>query len=176
MTNAVEAAPAITFSKLKIWRKAHSVSDMAQASKAYRDSVGDRGASMMPNGLLLDQHDRQVGYVSYNGKIWAGTEYDPEAVPLYVPTFGAKRSEEQVQIQRQNCVSSPYTKAAELLGWKWSNAHGGFISEGHRNGSEWKDYFVADDAEDACFHDGIENEAQAAALIRRREEDAALGL
>jgi hypothetical protein len=87
MTTGSDADKAISFSKLKIWRKAHSVSDLAKASKIFRDAVGDRGASMMPNGLLYNEKGEQVAYISYNGKVWAGTEYDPNAVPLYVPSY-----------------------------------------------------------------------------------------
>jgi hypothetical protein len=87
MTTGSDADKAISFSKLKIWRKAHSVSDLAKASKIFRDAVGDRGASTMPNGLLYNDQGEQVAYISYNGKVWAGTEYDPNAAPLYVPSY-----------------------------------------------------------------------------------------
>jgi hypothetical protein len=87
MTTGSDADKAISFSKLKIWRKAHSVSDLEKASKIFRDAVGDRGASTMPNGLLYNDKGEQVAYISYNGKVWAGTEYDPNAVPLYVPSY-----------------------------------------------------------------------------------------
>lgn len=70
-------------------------------------------------------------------------------------------------------MTSSYSKAATILGWKKSEAHGGLISENHRNGSEWKDYFVATDAEDACFQDGIENDEQAADFVRQHEADRA---
>jgi hypothetical protein len=73
-------------------------------------------------------------------------------------------------------MSSSYQKAAGLLGWKWSDAHGGLISESHRKGPDWADYFVAEDAEDACFQDGIENDAQAAAYVIERAESSAQGL
>lgn len=69
--------------------------------------------------------------------------------------------------------SSVYDKAAEALGWRMSQAHGGLINEGHRRGPEWKDYFVAHDAEDACFQDGVENDAQAAALLKDRSRSLA---
>jgi hypothetical protein len=73
-------------------------------------------------------------------------------------------------------MNLPYRMAAELLGWKWSAAHGGMISESHRNGPEWSDYSVAMDAEDACFQDGIENEAEAVAYVRERAAVSAQGL
>lgn len=73
-------------------------------------------------------------------------------------------------------MSSPYQKAAELLGWRRSDAHGGMISESHRKAPDWSDYFIAMDAEDACFQDGIENDAEAAAYVKERAELSAQGL
>lgn len=87
MTTETAAETTISFSKLKIWRKIHKVSDLAQASKIFRDSVGERGASTMPDGLLFNDKGEQVAHISYNGKVWAGAEYEPNAVPLYVPTY-----------------------------------------------------------------------------------------
>lgn len=59
-----------------------------------------------------------------------------------------------------------YGRAALHLGWKYSSAHGGWISESHRNrpGEDpngWGSYEVADDAEQACFREGIETIDQA---------------
>lgn len=47
-----------------------------------------------------------------------------------------------------------WIEAAALLGWKWSNAHNGYINENERTGPNWDDYVVAMDAEDACHVDG----------------------
>lgn len=56
--------------------------------------------------------------------------------------------------------------AAELLGWQWSHAHGGYINESHRRqGGQWSDYQVAETAEDACFIDGIETDMAAMKLV-----------
>ena len=60
-----------------------------------------------------------------------------------------------------------YEKAAEELGWRWSPAFDGYINDGHRNGPDWKDYVVAQTAEDACLLDGVENDADAEALLRK---------
>ncbi|WP_315921511.1 hypothetical protein [Mesorhizobium sp. SP-1A] len=63
-----------------------------------------------------------------------------------------------------------YKQAAAALGWNWSAAHDGYISENHRarNGDpKWSDYKVASDAEEACFWDGIETEADALHEINR---------
>lgn len=67
-------------------------------------------------------------------------------------------------------MKSIFQQAAEQLGWKWSPAHDGYISEGHRNrpGEDphsWGSYKVAADAEEACFWDGLESEIEAAKVI-----------
>lgn len=62
-------------------------------------------------------------------------------------------------------ADTDYKKAAEVLGWRWSHAHGGYISESHREGTEWSGYRVAECAEDACFLDGIENDQMAKAHV-----------
>lgn len=63
-----------------------------------------------------------------------------------------------------------FQQVAERKGWRWSPPHGGYINENHRDnydregryiGDSWASYRVADDAEEACFFDGIENEAEA---------------
>jgi hypothetical protein len=66
-----------------------------------------------------------------------------------------------------------YRLAAEALGWRWSDAHAGYISESHRDNpghehdGSWQSYKVCEDAEDACFIDGIANPEQAATLLAR---------
>lgn len=65
-----------------------------------------------------------------------------------------------------------YERAAAVMGWKWSAAHDGYISESHkgRNGAPlWSDYHVAPDAEQACFLDGIESQEQAAQFLKTRQ-------
>lgn len=65
---------------------------------------------------------------------------------------------------------TPYQQVAAKKGWTWSPPHGGYINEAHRDnydregryiGNSWASYKVADTAEEACFFDGIETEAQA---------------
>lgn len=72
-------------------------------------------------------------------------------------------------------MKTNYKAAAELLGWKWSPAHNGYISENHRNrpGEDrngWGSYDVAADAEEACFWEGIENDMAARRYVRERQE------
>jgi hypothetical protein len=86
---AATEAPSISVTKLKIGRDAHQVTSLAEASRIFSDSVGDRGSSVMPNGKLYDAKGKQVAYISYNGKVWPGKSYETEAKPLYVPSYGS---------------------------------------------------------------------------------------
>lgn len=57
-----------------------------------------------------------------------------------------------------------YAEAAGALGWFWSSAHNGYIHENHRRNRgapSWSDYVVAANAEEACFLDGVETDAEA---------------
>ena len=63
-----------------------------------------------------------------------------------------------------------YRKAAGLLGWVWSHAHGGYINDRYRDRpntspNRWDSYRVADDAEEACFWDHIETLEHAAIFV-----------
>jgi hypothetical protein len=163
MTTAEQQQP-ISFTKMKFGRRTFNVSDMAEASRLFREAVGDRGSSAVPNGILLDSDGRQVGYVSYNGRVWRGTGYVAGQDALYCPSGFLGDPQD---------LSRAYRKASEILGWRWSAAHGGYISESHRSGPEWQDYFVAQDTEDACFQDGIETFEQARDLVAKHADDAA---
>ena len=60
-----------------------------------------------------------------------------------------------------------WKKAAAKLGWSWSAAHNGYISESERfPGDGWASYVVALDAEEACFFGGVETETEARKLAR----------
>lgn len=61
------------------------------------------------------------------------------------------------------------TRAAKN-GWVFSPAHGGYINEARRRqGLGWDSYIVADDAEEACFFDGIETEHAALSALDKEE-------
>lgn len=60
------------------------LADLAAVSAAYvkvREARGF-GASKMPNGAVY-QDGHHIGYVSYNGRVWAGMAYDANAKPIY---------------------------------------------------------------------------------------------
>lgn len=81
----IDSSQSIVFTKMKIGRRTYKVSDLAEASRLYEDARGDKRSSEMSNGLLFDDNGVQVGYVSYNAKVWAGTDYVPGADHLYAP-------------------------------------------------------------------------------------------
>jgi hypothetical protein len=71
---------------LKIGRRAYSVPSYADASRMFcaaRDKSG-LGASRVPTPLIYDANGQQVAYVSYNGRVWAGSprDWQPGRTPL----------------------------------------------------------------------------------------------
>lgn len=68
-----------------------------------------------------------------------------------------------------NGTEDVWLQVATKLGWRWSAAHDGFISENHREGPDWADYAVKVSAEDACFADGIETLEDARSLPTKEE-------
>lgn len=59
------------------------------ASAAYRAYIEARnlGASRAPSCNIVDGDGKQVGYVSYNGKVWQGTQGDWHARNNPQPVF-----------------------------------------------------------------------------------------
>lgn len=68
-------------------------------------------------------------------------------------------------------VSETFKAAAQQLGWSFSPAHDGYISERHKAcpGIGWSKYYIAFDAENACYQDGVETLAQADALAQAED-------
>jgi hypothetical protein len=83
---AVQAAAKPLF--LKVGRKLYEVASLKEASEKFcaaRDASGE-GASETPIPLIVHEDGTLVGYVSYNGRVWAGSPKDPYVagrVPLY---------------------------------------------------------------------------------------------
>lgn len=70
---------------LEIGSKQFQISSLAEASRMFsaaRDEFGE-GASRTPSPLIVDEHGVVIGYISYNGRVWAGTSYVPNAQLLY---------------------------------------------------------------------------------------------
>jgi hypothetical protein len=72
---------------LEIHGETYPVASLAEASRkhdALRDASG-HGASRWPSAHILDWQGKHVGYISYNGRIWAGWPRDWKVgdTPLY---------------------------------------------------------------------------------------------
>jgi hypothetical protein len=70
---------------LQIGRKRFQIATFEQASRMFcaaRDKAGN-GASRTPSPKIVDEAGSVIGHVSYNGRVWAGTDYVPNTVPLY---------------------------------------------------------------------------------------------
>ena len=66
----------------KIRFASNSLADLSAYFCNWRDGL-DLGASQMPKGFVLDSDGSVIGHISYNGRVWAGVEYAPNASPLY---------------------------------------------------------------------------------------------
>jgi len=71
-----------------------SMQDASEKWEAFRDETGV-GSSEVSNLPIFDQTGKQVAYVSYNGKVWRGDDYVPNAEPVYVPIGQRDNSEKQ---------------------------------------------------------------------------------
>jgi hypothetical protein len=70
---------------LQIGRKRFQIASFEQASLMFcaaRDKAGE-GASRTPSPKIVDERGEVIGFVSYNGRVWAGVSYVPDAQPLY---------------------------------------------------------------------------------------------
>ncbi|UGY15185.1 hypothetical protein HAP48_0042785 [Bradyrhizobium septentrionale] len=71
--------------------KAVTVADYPAASKAVRAFIekGDLGAGCgssleaFTGGNIVDGKGKMIAHVSYNGRVWPGTEWKPGLKPLF---------------------------------------------------------------------------------------------
>lgn len=71
--------------QVAIGRKRYTVPSLQVASEVFcaaRDKAMT-GASRTPTPLVYDAAGKQIGYISYNGRVWPGRTYRPDATPLY---------------------------------------------------------------------------------------------
>lgn len=72
--------------ELRLGRKTYPVADYAEASRIVCNERDRRGvgASRFPDALIYEG-DNLIGYVSYNGRVWAGNPrlWRPGHQPLY---------------------------------------------------------------------------------------------
>lgn len=62
----------------------HNWSEASNAVEVIRDRTG-LGYSQMGASFPIFKGGKQIAHVSYNGRVWAGTEYSPTAKPIYDP-------------------------------------------------------------------------------------------
>jgi hypothetical protein len=74
---------------IRVGRKTHPIADYAEASRrtlAAVDALSRTGARLMDSFRepLIFEGDRQIAYVSQNGRVWAGhpRDWKPGAMPL----------------------------------------------------------------------------------------------
>ena len=70
---------------LEIGSKRFQIASYEEASRRFcaaRDKMGE-GASLTPSPKIVDERGEVMAHVSYNGRVWAGAIYVPDAVPLY---------------------------------------------------------------------------------------------
>jgi hypothetical protein len=70
---------------LQVGRKRYAVATFAQASQMFcvaRDKMGE-GASKTPSPKIVDERGEVIAHFSYNGRVWAGASWAPDATPLY---------------------------------------------------------------------------------------------
>jgi hypothetical protein len=70
---------------LEIGCKRFQINSYEEASRMFcaaRDKTGE-GASRTPSPTIVDERGDVIARVSYNGRVWTGATYVPDAVPLY---------------------------------------------------------------------------------------------
>ncbi len=114
----------------------------------------------------LNSKSPRVELVSVKGKHQVATLLEKGiASGLYTRTFDEVRP-----VTPLGNAKEIFAKAAEMRGWKLSQAHGGYINERYRNRpgedpTSWGSYEVADTAEEALFWDGVETLEDAKKMI-----------
>lgn len=70
---------------LKVGKRLYQVASFQQASEMFckaRDASG-HGASKVSSKQIVDESGVPFAYVSYNGRVWPGAEYQADAVAIY---------------------------------------------------------------------------------------------
>jgi hypothetical protein len=70
---------------LQVGERRYQVASFEQASQMFciaRDKNGE-GASKTPSPLIVDDAGAVIAHVSYNGRVWPGSEWAANAAPLY---------------------------------------------------------------------------------------------
>lgn len=78
-----ERASRLTLKINGVSRRAKDVAEVSAIYTAARDAFWKNGGRRFADGKVYDETGTQIAYVSQNGRVWRGTEYQPNAVPLF---------------------------------------------------------------------------------------------
>lgn len=70
---------------LQVGSKLYQITSYEQASCMFcaaRDKYGE-GSTRTPTPVILDLAGSVIAHVSYNGRVWPGSDWTPDATPLY---------------------------------------------------------------------------------------------
>lgn len=70
---------------LQVGSNAYEITSFEQASRMFcaaRDKYGE-GAARTPTPVIRDHAGSAIAHVSYNGRVWPGSVWTPDATPLY---------------------------------------------------------------------------------------------
>lgn len=109
---------------IQIGRRRYSFPTLQAVSEAYsaaRDASGE-GASTVPSAKVFDGAGKQIGHISYNGRIWPGATWQPGMTPLFDPYtgmqpltageyFAAKAEDAGVPLRTLDNVTAALTQA-----------------------------------------------------------------
>ena len=73
---------AVAVLTLTIGRKAFPVVDLAEASARYQRFRGTKSSNHVPEGFVRDAGGSGLARVSYNGRVWAPSPWQPGAEPI----------------------------------------------------------------------------------------------
>ncbi len=72
---------------MQVGRKRYQIASLQQASQMFEKArdASHLGASKIRPALIVHADGTPFGYVSYNGRVWAGTpnDWQPDRTPLY---------------------------------------------------------------------------------------------
>lgn len=78
---------------VRIGKSVMPMQSLEQASRAYVSTIEHLGlgGSQTPQARIYDDGGKVVGYISYNGRVWAGDPCDwkPTDAPLFDPRMVA---------------------------------------------------------------------------------------
>lgn len=72
--------------RLVVQNRTFPVQSLSDASTRYQRFRGTRGASVVGEGMVYDDHGVLVARVSYNGRVWPAAKWQPGMQPILEAT------------------------------------------------------------------------------------------